>query len=497
MATGLITRDGQIVYQDRRNNKLYVLQGIAERVNQQAQRTIGNFSNNLREISDVANVTKNFVQSVGTVGASFNRNYIRQEFNTNLANIANDVNNTTQQTRNEVIADANNPQRNQPNITQVNETNFSISAQQKAITTSVSRQNPAQALSDVAIENRRVAENNGYSVPLTVESTGPTTIYINGQRWYKATATVTYKNFNPLNQARAEQLGQQPSATIFNPSTFSVGGPITSVPQSVLNAAQSGPPLSTLDRLAAAPTTQTFVTPSSVGAPITSVPLSVQETALNATLLPADRQQVEQLTNQINQIQQRLNQGINDDGSPISGEDRAALRAQQVALRDQITRIRNGRNFVPGINIPDNLVGPITPNIPLPQARLPQDRVEQAGPLIIVTLSRTDSPQGRSGLTIALEDARRLSRDRAAQTGLVGTPKTNAEYRQRGDISGRIVYELSFTADYTQPAQTSQEGNLAQRQLEVNSLLQQGITPAQINSQYSPPGPVDENGNIL
>jgi len=151
---------------------------------------------------------------------------------------------------------------------------------------------------------------------------------------------------------------------------------------------------------------------------------------------------------------------------------------------------------VPQLN-PEDFSTPLSQiTVPLPQARLPQDRVEQSGPIIIVNVSRTDS-QGRDGLTIAFEDARRLTTNRASQSGLTGTPKINSEYRERGDISGRRVFELTFTADYTQPAQTSQEGSLAQRQLQVNSLLQQGITPAQINSQYSPPGPVDENGNIL
>ena len=336
MATGLITRDGQIVYQDRRNNKLYVLQGIAERVNQQAQRTIGNFSNNLREISDVANVTKNFVQSVGTVGASFNRNYIRQEFNTNLANIANDVNNTTQQTRNEVIADANNPQRNQPNITQVNETNFSISAQQKAITTSVSRQNPAQALSDVAIENRRVAENNGYSVPLTVESTGPTTIYINGQRWYKATATVTYKDFNPLNKATLERLiPQQSATTITIPSTL--GAPITSVPLSVQPAASPTITPSTQPAVVTpptiAPSTQPAASPTS-----SSTQSSSRLTQINSRISEINTRRVE-IDRQVDQIDRILMTSTDQATYDRLNPTLRRLDAEEIALRGELNRL--------------------------------------------------------------------------------------------------------------------------------------------------------------
>ena len=455
--TGQITPDGRTVYKDRRNEKVYVLQSPSERVTEQVNKSTAQIRNTIGEVTNAVDTVNTAVLASAKVGASLNNKILGAEFVSNLVQEANTANDIAQQARIATSTPISVNQEltiNELGLSQFDD--FTINNTTKTVTTITRRYTASQAVNNATEINRTIAEKYGYTIPLVTNASGPIGISINGQPLFELTLAIQYRDFNPLNQARFERLGQQPTTTVT--TNFTVN-------------------------------------------PITVVPTSIQNTARNSLLTSAQRQQVAQLERQITNIDGKLNSGINDDGTTISGEDRAALRAQQVALRDEIEKIRTPRSgvqmSVTTAQIPDNLTQPITPNIPLPQVRLPQDRVEQSGPIIIVTLSRTDSPQGRNGLTVAVADAQRLSTARAAQTGLVGTPKTKAEYRQRGDISGQVVYELSFTADYTQPAQTSQEGSLAQRQLEVNSLLQQGITPAQINSQYSPPGPVDENGNIL
>jgi hypothetical protein len=235
MPTGLITRNGQTVYVDRRNNKFYVLQGITERINQQAQKTVDVLSKNLTQISDIANITNNFVQSVGAVGASFNRDYIKQEFATNLVNVANDTSNLTNQTRQQVINDRNNPAVNQQAVTQPNATDFNISFEQKTITTTVVRQNPAKALSDVAAENRRHALENGFETALTVQSTGPSTVTINGQRWYKSTATITYEKIDStvLGPERRRLFEQRIQNQVSTAPVQPTSSPVLSVPANI------------------------------------------------------------------------------------------------------------------------------------------------------------------------------------------------------------------------------------------------------------------------
>lgn len=456
--TGQITLDGRTVYTDRRNGKVYVLQSASERVNELTSTSTAQIRNTISEATTAVSTVNTAVVASAKLGASLNNKVLGAEFVANLVQDVNTVNNIAAQARNASsgpVATSNQSYTiNELGLSQFDD--YSIKEATKTVTTVTRRYTAAEAVNQATAINQTISAKYGYTTPLVTTPSGPISVTINGQQLFQLTLAIQYKDFNPLNQARIEELGRQPTTTVT--TNFTVN-------------------------------------------PITAVPTSIQNTARNSLLTSAQRQQVAQLERQITNIDEKLNSGINDDGTIISGEDRAALRAQRVALRDQIEIIRTPRPgaqmSVTTLQIPDNLTQPITPNIPLPQARLPQDRVEQSGPIIIVTLSRTDSPQGRNGLTVAVADAQRLSTARAAQTGLVGTPKTKAEYRQRGDISGQVVYELSFTADYTQPTQTSQEGSLAQRQLQVNSLLQQGITPAQINSQYSPPGPVDENGNIL
>ncbi len=235
MPTGLITRNGQTVYVDRRNNKFYVLQGITERVNQQAQKTVNVLSKNLKEISNITNLTNKFVQSVGAVGASFNRGYIKQEFATNLVNIANDTSNLTNETRQQVTNDRNNPAVNQQAVTQPNATDFNISFEQKTITTTVVRQNPAKALSDVAAENRRHALENGFETALTVQSTGPSTVTINGQRWYRSTTTVTYEKIDPtvLGPERRRLFEQRIQNQVSTTTVQPTSSPVLSVPANI------------------------------------------------------------------------------------------------------------------------------------------------------------------------------------------------------------------------------------------------------------------------
>jgi len=250
MPTGLITRNGQTVYVDRRNNKFYVLQGISERINQQAQKTVDVLSKNLTQITEITNLTNNFVQSVGTVGASFNRDYIRQEFATNLVNVANDTSNLTNQTRQQVINDRNNPSVNQQAVTQPNATEFNISFEQKTITTTVVRQNPAKALSDVAAENRRHALENGFETALTVQSTGPSTVTINGQRWYRSTATITYEKIDPTvlgpekRRLFEQRVQNQVSTTTFQPTS----SPVLSVPANITPTIPTVTPVAALNQ---------------------------------------------------------------------------------------------------------------------------------------------------------------------------------------------------------------------------------------------------------
>jgi hypothetical protein len=546
LRVGYKISDGRVVYTDRTNNKAYVIQSVAERLQnarQEAARYTDRVANraiaNLGEIATAANTIKNLTDSYGSLTSGLNNKALKQDLIASIANEGRAVNRIAQEAA------------NLPNIEQLDapppQQQVIVNQETKTITTISRRLRPNDALVEAEILNRQKAIEIGYSSGSLTEGTPPIPKSINGQVIYEAKLAITYVSQSLEGRGRQIGLGTgRTSTTIIVPPP----APVLSIPQSVILSAQDA-------------------------------------------LLPADQKQlIAENNRRIAEIDNELLQTVNLDGSPISGEQRASLRAERLNLEDQNAKIRRGNvttprrpeprvEILPNIQYPggvyqrnsrgnnvkliqerlnrivrptpllqeDGIFGNATFNavlqlqqqsnnvlvadgrvgrntweylfrlpvilpgiptptalipefslpdtsltnvrVPLPPLRLPEDRVEQLDRIIVARVSGPD-------LQNTINRARNLTENRARQSGFSETPRVDAEFEQTRDLSGRTIYNVVFTADYIiRGGQVSGEDLLEQRQLEVNTLLQRGFTPAQINSQFSPPGPVDESGNVL
>lgn len=556
--TGYTISDGRVVYTDRTNGKAYVIISAAERLqnlrgefNNYANKVAGRAIANLGEIQTAANAVKNLTDSYGQLASGLNNKALKQDLLGSIAGegaAANRISEEAIRKQKEEGGKEELPFGAQQQLTIVEEST-------KTITTLSRRLRPNDALVEAEVLNRRKADDLGYSSASFVDGSIPVAKTLNGQTIFEAKLTIGYAS-----QSLAGRVRNTPTAQRLDPR-FTPPGPVLGLPESLTRSIQEESKLipitnllpeqrqeiqilsdriaqinkellETVDELGRPISGETKASLRSellaaqdrirqIRTPVIKQPDVLQPTPFTAltTPYPGGLYQRGSRGNNVKLIQQRLN--ITTNPTPRLVEDGIFGTATYNAITN-FQRLNNlrvdgvvGQNTweklfseliipraitIPQITSlnPQDVSTPLSQiTVPLAQARLPQDRVEQSGQIIIVNISRTDSPQGRDGLAIAFEDARRLATNRASQSRLTGTPKINSEYRVRNDISGRTVFEVTYTADYTQLEEVSQEGNLVLRQLNVDVLLQQGITPAQINSQYSPPGPVDENGNVV
>lgn len=259
LETGFRTPSRQTVFQDRRSSKLYVLQSAQDRVRELAQQTAPGLNRTLAEFNSAIGTVQTAVATAAEVKANLNNNIIKAQFGAALIGQAEQVSRIQQQASASRAEGQQSTTNNVANANILFETDtFSIEkleiiylknadgsykfdatgnrvpdkTKPVAIVTSTTRRFSSAAAANQATNyNTTTAARNGYTIPLTIEASGPKTINVNGQNVYEMVVAIGYRDFNALNQARAEQLGQQQSATAFNPATVSIGT-ITSVPTS-------------------------------------------------------------------------------------------------------------------------------------------------------------------------------------------------------------------------------------------------------------------------
>ncbi len=551
--TGTITPDGRTVYTDRTNNKVYVLQSARDRITELRNKTETNLKNKVNSaltgITSTANTFNNLFTSYGTFVGGLNNNALKAQL---LGDITQEV-----QTVNQIAQQAQQPSDPISLSSGTQQQEVEVTQRTKTITTVSRRLRPNDALNEAEVLNRQKAQEFGYSVALSTDGTPPIPKTFNGQTIYEARLTITYASQSIAGLVRTTPTTERIDSTFVPPT------PVLGLPQSVIDAANR---------------------------------------PLPKNLSVAERQEIGNLQRQIVEIDRELSETVNLDGTPISGEQRANLRAQRLQIEDRIRTIQtvtpvaastltltppvqvlpnipypggvyrigsqgnnvrliqerlnnilfnpspnltvNGRfgnatyNAVvrfqeywnsitvnnkltvdgvvgnntwsilfnlpvqrPSVTLPANVTERVTPDVPvtdlsqirvpLAPAVLPADQVTQLGNVVSVRISRTN-------FETAVRQARILAEQRASQAGLSGTPRDETQYTETRDISGRTIY--NFVTILTYPEQqgaTTFEGQLAERQALVNALLQQGISINEINTRYSPPGPVDESGRVI
>jgi hypothetical protein len=223
LQTGFTTPDGRTVFKDRRTEKIYVLQSPRDRVAELTATSVNRLNANIQEFNATIGTINTAIATAAEVQATLNNKVLKAEFGVNLVQQAQTVNDITQQARININTtnEENTDQQNsdaQANANIVFESDtFSIDAQTKTITTTTRRLSASQAVNQATGYNRRIAENNGYTTPLTIRPSGPKNINVNGQSVYELTLSIGYRDFNPLNNARFEQLGQVQSVTTVGP----------------------------------------------------------------------------------------------------------------------------------------------------------------------------------------------------------------------------------------------------------------------------------------
>lgn len=182
--TGTITPDGRTVYTDRTNNKVYVLQSARDRITELANKTTARATANLGSVTSAANTVNSLFTSYGALANGLNNNVVKIELARNFvqeAQTASQINQQAQQTLPELS-------------TGTQQQEISVNEQTKTITTVSRRLRPNDALNEAALLNRRRAQQIGYTEPLSVDGTQPISKSINGQTFFEARLTVTYKS---------------------------------------------------------------------------------------------------------------------------------------------------------------------------------------------------------------------------------------------------------------------------------------------------------------
>jgi flagellar hook-basal body complex protein FliE len=198
----VVTPDGRTVYKDRRTDKLYVIQSPQDRVRELTATSVNRLQANAQEFTAGIGTINTAIATAAEVQATMNSKVLKAEFGINLLQEAQNVNNITREAR-----QSTNEVTQQQNPVLADE--FTIDAETRTVTTITRRLSASEATNQATAYNRRTAEFNGYTTPLTIRPSGPKLLNINGQNVYELVLAITYKDFNSLNQARFEQLGQQ------------------------------------------------------------------------------------------------------------------------------------------------------------------------------------------------------------------------------------------------------------------------------------------------
>lgn len=265
----VVTPDGRTVYKDRRTDKLYVIQSPQDRVRELTATSVNRLQANAQEFTAGIGTINTAIATAAEVQATMNSKVLKAEFGINLLQEAQNVNNITREAR-----QSTNQVTQQQNPVLADE--FTIDAETRTVTTITRRLSASEATNQATAYNRRTAEFNGYTTPLTIRPSGPKLLNVSGQNIYELVLAITYKDFNRLNQARFEQLGQQQSAVAFDRSTATVGTPITSVPASapISVSPQVEVPTSQFVAASATPRTQTPPTRPRTSTPAPTPPIA-------------------------------------------------------------------------------------------------------------------------------------------------------------------------------------------------------------------------------
>jgi len=220
LQTGYTTPDGRTVYKDRRTDKLYVLQSPQERVAELTATSTNRLRANVAEFNTTLNAVNTAIATAAEVKATMNNNVIKAQFGISLLEQAQAANDVTQQARAQAQATqeestvrlTTNAQADANVVFENDE--FSIDRQTQTITSKTRRLSAARATNEATNYNTRTAASNGYTIPLTINASGPRRIEVNGQAVYELTLIIRYRDFNPLNSVRLAQLGQAQSTVV-------------------------------------------------------------------------------------------------------------------------------------------------------------------------------------------------------------------------------------------------------------------------------------------
>ena len=202
--TVLVTPDGRTVYNDRRTNKLYVLQTPQERVAELTATSTNRLSATAAEFKSTLSTVNTAIATASEVQATMNNTVLKAQFGQSVLGVAqsansitNDARATQQQTQQESAV---NTEANTPNILLENDV-FSIDRTildtksgvvQATLTTTTRRLSAAQATNQATNYNINKAAEYGIRIPLTIEASGPKRISVNGQNTYELTLIIGY-----------------------------------------------------------------------------------------------------------------------------------------------------------------------------------------------------------------------------------------------------------------------------------------------------------------
>lgn len=227
---GLKTIQGQVVYEDRRSNKLYVLQSAQDRVRELANKTSPTFNKTLAEFNSAISTVQTAVATAAEVQANLNGSVNKAQFGAAIIGQAQQVNSIQRQANIERAQEQVRAQEDLSNVANANaiveNDTFSIEKLEvtylknadgsfkldatgnrvqdrtkpvAVVTSTTRRYSAAQATNQATRYNTTTAERNGYTIPLTIQVNGPITINVNGQNVYEVVLRIGYRDFNAFN----------------------------------------------------------------------------------------------------------------------------------------------------------------------------------------------------------------------------------------------------------------------------------------------------------
>jgi hypothetical protein len=196
--TGFTTPDGRTVYDDRRTSKLYVLQTPQERVAELTATSTNRLSATAAEFKSTLSTVKTAIATASEVQATMNNQVLKAQFGQAVVQQAQESYNITSQARAQAQAteeeSAVRISEDTPviNFGDLQSDEFSIDRATKTVTTTIRRLSAAQATNEATNYNTRTAANNGYTIPLTINTGGPRRIDVNGQATYELVLSIGY-----------------------------------------------------------------------------------------------------------------------------------------------------------------------------------------------------------------------------------------------------------------------------------------------------------------